>query len=105
MATEKRLKLHQMLVDILGNENVYFQPPESVKLKYPCILYFRKQASESPADNMKYQFWLQYDLILVDKNPDDGLMQKLAVGLPYCRYDRHYVSDNLHHDVFQITIP
>ena len=30
--------LHKILKEIIGNDNVYFQPPESAKLKYPRIL-------------------------------------------------------------------
>ena len=31
---DRRLKLHEELCDILGSRNVYFQPPETVKMKY-----------------------------------------------------------------------
>ena len=34
-----RLELDEELVKILGSKNVYFQPPESLKLNYPAIVY------------------------------------------------------------------
>ena len=37
--TERRLELHEILCTILGSRNVYFQPPESIKMNYPAIVY------------------------------------------------------------------
>ena len=34
-----RLDLQTFLEEILESRNVYFQPPESVKMKYPAIVY------------------------------------------------------------------
>ena len=38
---QRRLQLHEILVGILGNENVYFQPPANLVMQYPCIRYER----------------------------------------------------------------
>ena len=37
--SKPRSELNAKFKSILGNSNVYFQPPESVKLKYDCIIY------------------------------------------------------------------
>lgn len=34
-----RLDLQTFLEELLESKNVYFQPPESVKMKYPAIVY------------------------------------------------------------------
>ena len=34
-----RLDLQALLEDLLGSRNVYYQPPESVKMNYPAIVY------------------------------------------------------------------
>ena len=34
--------LHNILLN-LGITNVYFQPPATKKMEYPCILYKKKQ--------------------------------------------------------------
>lgn len=104
MATKTRKSLHQTLVNLLGSSNVYFQPPESFKLKYPCIVYFRQGANQIYADNGNYITNMAYDVTLINRDPDDGLVEKFISELPMCRYDRHYVSDNLHHDVFVVTL-
>jgi len=39
----RRIQLHEILCDVLGTRNVYFQPPESVDMNYPAIGIFEKQ--------------------------------------------------------------
>ena len=49
-----RLNLQTTLETILGSRNVYFQPPESVKLKYPAIVYSRNDIMNQFADDGVY---------------------------------------------------
>lgn len=95
----RRLKLHQILVDILGSGNVYFQPPASIQMKYPCIIYGRQSTNEKRANNNLYNLTKRYQITVVDKNPDSAIPDKVA-RLPLCIFDRHYNKDNLNHDVF-----
>lgn len=97
-----RLKLHEELVDILGTRNVYFQPPESVKINYPCIVYERNGGDTQFANDKPYTFAHRYSVTVIDKNPDSDIIAKLALHFPLCIYDRHYTSDNLNHDVFNL---
>ena len=36
-----RLELQSKLEELLGTRNVYYQPPESIKIGYPAIVYFK----------------------------------------------------------------
>lgn len=96
---DRRLMLHDILLNICPN--VYFNPPENVKLKYPCILYKRSNARTNYADNKTYQFMIRYQITIIDKDPDTSLIDKVK-DLPYCTFDRHYTNSNLNHDVFDI---
>ena len=98
----KRLTLNQNLIDLLGSENVYFQPPESVRLKYPCIIYSRQTGDSEYADNMNYKFFYRYQVIYIDRNPDNDFVEKMLKRFPMCIYDNHYVADNLNHEVFNL---
>lgn len=91
------------LQDILETlaATVYFQPPESVKLSYPCIVYSRSSAKTAFADDNPYSYENQYQVTVIDKDPDSGIPEKVAM-LPKCTHVRTYVSDNLHHDVFTL---
>lgn len=96
-----RHKLHEELVEALGNNRVYFQPPESVKLKYPCIIYKRATGFERNADDESYLMRIRYTVTLIDPNPDSQIIDKI-MRIHYCSFDRHYVADNLNHDVFNV---
>lgn len=97
----KRIELQAILEEILGSSNAYFQPPASVKMKYPAIVYKRKSINADHANDSIYRQLPEYELILIDPNPDSEFVDKI-LQLPFCRYDRHYVADNLNHDVFSI---
>ena len=102
---DKRLELDALLrkvmKDVSGVENVYFQPPENLLLKYPAVVYSRSDIRNRPADDMVYSQFTFYDLTVIDKNPDSLLVYAVA-SLPRCKFGRHYKSDNLNHDTFTI---
>lgn len=96
-----RLELHSLLVSTLGSGNVYFQPPESLQMKYPCIVYSRNRTDDKFADNKRYLHKKRYSVKVIDKNPDSAIPDKIA-QLPLCSFDRHYTADNLNHDVYNL---
>lgn len=97
----RRLELHQILKEILGSDNVYFQPPEKFKMKYPCIVYERSDYDIIHADDYPYITRKRYQITVIDPNPDSKLPDKIA-GLPTIRFDRHFATSNLNHDVFEL---
>lgn len=97
----RREKLQETLIDILGSDNVYFQPPPSILLKYPCIVYHRDFRSMSYADNKPYKHKQRYQVTVIDPNPDSTIHEKVA-ELPLCSYDRNFTTDNLNHDVYDL---
>ena len=96
-----RLDLQTRFEEILGSRNVYYQPPASVIMQYPAIVYSRRNISTHFAGDTIHIQRPAYDVVLIDKNPDSSYVAKI-LQIPYSRYDRHYVSDNLHHDSFTI---
>lgn len=96
-----RLNLQTELETILGSCNVYYQPPESVKMKYPAIVYSRKNIDNIFADDTVYTQNHSYELTVIDPNPDSEIVMKVS-RLPACTFDRHYTVDNLNHDVFRL---
>lgn len=96
-----RLKLHELLCEVLGSRQVYFQPPESVKMKYPAIVYSRNNIGNEHANDSVYMQSPSYTITVIDKNPDSEIVDKIS-RLPMCRFDRHFTADNLNHDTFTI---
>ena len=100
-AQDRRLELDAILRDILGNNHTYFEPPTNLTMEYPCIRYSRSHIGTVYADNKSYLKHKRYELILIYEDADDDLPDKLTDELPVS-HDRHYVTDDLHHDVFTI---
>lgn len=96
-----RLELHSLLQELLGSSNVYYQPPESIKMQYDAIRYSKQTIMSRYANDRKYMMRDCYELIVISRLPDNPVIKKL-LELPYCSYDRHYIADNLHHDVLTI---
>ena len=97
-----RLKLHEELVNALGSRYVYFQPPESVKLHYPCIIYKRATGFDRYGDDESYITRIRYTVTYIDKNPDSEIVLDRIRKIHMCSYDRHFTADNLNHDVFNV---
>ena len=97
----QRLDLHAVLKAIPGVGNVYFQPPESSKISYPCIIYRRDASVTDHADNLPYRRILRYQVTVIDRDADSEIPSEVA-QLPSCVFDRHYTADNLNHDVFTL---
>lgn len=98
-----RLVLHELLCEKLGSRNVYFQPPESVKMKYPAIRYSRNRIENTSADNVTYRQDVSYTITVIDRDPDSEIVEKVS-AIPHIMYDRSYVADNLNHDVFILFV-
>ena len=98
-----RLELQQAFEDILGTRNVYFEPPSTIRMNFPAIVYERSKVKSDYAGNRKYKNDRVYDAVLISRDPDSPFIDSL-LELPYCSYDRHYVADNLHHDAFTIYL-
>lgn len=96
-----RTSLQKILESICPN--VYFQPPSSpqMSLTYPCIVYSRDSGDSLYADNLGYVYHTRYQVQVIARDPDYiETIQRKLLDIPYCRTDRHYTADNLHHDTF-----
>lgn len=101
MAQHRRLELQSLFENLLGSRNVYFQPPESTKMIYPCIVYQRDSAISKFADNNPYNHAMRYQVTHIDRDPDSEVPDAIA-KLPLCVFTRHFTADNLNHDVYNL---
>lgn len=97
----ERMDLQTLLKGILEADNVYFQPPPTVKMVYPCIVYRRDSANTIFAGDKPYQNTKRYQVTVIDRDPDSLIPDKIAT-LPMCTFERFYTADNLNHDVFKL---
>lgn len=96
-----RIELQRSLEEKIGSRNVYFQPPESTKIKYPAFIYNLSNIRTNKADNIKYKLMNEYTGMYITDDPDDPVIQEL-LSLPYTSFDRSYISENLYHNVYSI---
>ena len=98
----KRTKLHEKLKTLIGSSNVYFQPPESVQLSYPCVIYSIGEGDARHADGMVYSYVNSYEILFIFKKPNVGIIEQVLSTLPMCKMTRAYVADNLNHYAFRV---
>lgn len=94
-----RLDLQNLLENL--TPNVYFQPPATMQMQYPCIVYQMDNAHTEFAGNMPYTYAKRYQVTVIDRNPDSDIPDKIA-WLQSALFDRHYTAENLHHSVFTL---
>lgn len=107
MGLDRRLELHERLVEILGTSGqtetrVYFQPPATIRMKYPAIVYEKDGGWVLRADNKRYRGTQRYSVTVVDPDPDSEIAERILKAFSMCSYDRNFVSDNLNHDVLTL---
>lgn len=97
-----RLKLHEELCAILESRSVYFQPPESIKMKYPCIVYSKTGMDQRNANDRLYKGTNRYEVTYIDQNPDSEVPDKILAHFQMCKFDRTFKSENLNHNVLTL---
>jgi hypothetical protein len=94
-----RLEFQTLLEGI--TENVYFQPPSTFRMEYPCIRYERDGTSKDHADNELYRHANRYQVTVIDRNPDTELKDQVEL-LKYSNFERFFPADDLNHYVFSV---
>lgn len=99
--TKTRLEFQTFLETLKGDRNVYYQPPNNTRMKYPAIRYNLADLKNIPADDIAYLQGTAYQLMYITDDPDDVMIKTLS-KLPFCKFDRWYAADNLNHYVYII---
>lgn len=97
----RRQLLHQLLKELPGVKKVYFQADENIKMEYPCIVYERSFVETQFASNQVYRKTKRYQVTIIDRSPDSEIPEAFE-QMTMWSFDRHFVTDNLHHDIYQL---
>ncbi len=97
----KRIDLHKKLRKILGSDQIYFQPPRNVQLKFPCIIYDLNRYDIKYADDKKYLGTKGYTVTYVSPDPDDSTWEDI-LELPLSSFNRFFTADDLNHWVLEL---
>ncbi len=96
-----RSQLQALLADLSGVTAAYFQPPATVKMTYPCIVYRLDDIDTKFANNNPYMHKKRYMVTVIDRDPD-SLIPDAVAKLPSCVFLRFYVADQLNHTVYNL---
>lgn len=94
-----RTELQTLLETVLGSSFVYFQPPPTFYMQYPCIVYSRSDVDAKHADNNPYSNTKRYQVTIIDRDPDSLIPDKVG-ALQSAEFQRFYEEDGLNHDVY-----
>lgn len=100
----RRLALQAQLEGILGSRNVYFQPPASIFIKYPCIVYSFDGEEVRHSNNLTYIKRYKFDMTFITKDAEPSDTLSALDSIPYCKLERVYQSDNLHHFSYKLVV-
>ena len=98
----RRLQLQQEFKTLLGSSNVYFQPPKTISLKYPCVIYNREAPHILRANNKPYKITQRYKVTYITKDPADPMINRMIEAFEMIAPTRFFVSDNLYHNNYTL---
>lgn len=103
---ERRLQLDDKIRALLNSENVYFQPPASIRMHYPAVRYKYADPFTLSADDKNYHRRRKYTGVYIHLDPDDYFVERMVDSLRNENIsafsERRYEADNLYHDPFTI---
>lgn len=97
-----RLNLQSKLETFLGSNNVYFQPPTNLNMRYPAIVYKINNIDSKHADDKNYKLTDVFQVILIVYDPDDPRIHSIMETFDNCRFVTAYEKDGLRHYVYNI---
>lgn len=97
-----RKELEYKFYELLGNNNVYFQPPDNVHMLYPCIVYRLDGVYNNHADNKSYHRVKRYSVTHIYKDVRQEKIDEFLDTFKLINYDTRFTSDNLYHDVYTL---
>ena len=96
-------QLREVLEEVTGLTNrIYYQPPENLKINYPCVVFENSNALTEYADNKPYVATKRYAVTLMSTTADNDQYKDPILMLPMCTFDREFKSDGIVHSVFNI---
>lgn len=95
-----RLDLQEELEKFLPN--VYYQPPSTKTMKYPCIVYNKIPKSKSLANNGVYLSKQGYQLMVIEHDPDSKIADEIELSFWNCSISQYYTVNNLNHTTLNL---
>lgn len=84
-------------------DQVYFQPPENLKIRYPAVVFHLSKIEIDHASDVPYKGAKEYSVTLITKDPEPDVIDEI-LKIPYSSLDTTYISDGMNHFVFTVYL-
>nr|DAY36821.1 MAG TPA: tail completion protein [Caudoviricetes sp.] len=95
--------LLHMLQQAVQHYQVYFQPPENLKITYPAVIFHLSKIEIDHASDVPYKGAKEYSVTLITKDPEPDVIDEI-LKIPYSSLDTTYISDGMNHFVFTVYL-
>lgn len=95
--------LLHLLRQAVQHNQVYFQPPENLKIVYPAIVFHLSKIEVDHASDVPYKGAKEYSVTLITKDPEPDVIDEI-LKIPYSSLDTTYISDGMNHFVFTVYL-
>lgn len=90
-----RLELHSELLKFF--DNVYYQPPSNIVMKYPCAVLNKIKGFKNFSNDSSYLKIQAYSLTLIEFDPDSSKANDIEEHFEYCEVGQYFSVDGLNH--------
>ena len=85
-------------------ENVYYDPPTSIQMKFPCFRFTMNNTDSKYADNLSYLRTKRWAITFITRDVEelDDVINQMLIKFKYCTHETTFKADNLNHAVFNL---
>ena len=98
----KRVDIQEKFKFLLGSNNVYYQPPANLKMKYPAIVYSLDGLDVKRFDNTRLINKNCFSVTHIYRNESENLVETMLKNFEYISFDNRSIVDGIYNDHFTI---
>lgn len=97
-------ELRDKLYLVNNTKNVYYDPPESIRMEYPCFRFELNNIDVRHADNYAYARKPRWSVTYITRDVEEieEVSRQMLDIFQYCNFDTSYRADNLQHSVYNL---
>ena len=98
----KRVDIQDKFKFLLGSNNVYYQPPANLKMKYPAIVYSLDGLDVKRFDNTRLINKNCFSVTHIYRNESENLVETMLKNFEYISFDNRSIVDGIYNDHYTI---
>lgn len=98
----KRVDIQEKFKFLLGSNNVYYQPPANLKMKYPAIVYSLDGLDVKRFDNTRLINKNCFSVTHIYRNESENLVEAMLKNFEYVSFDNRSIVDGIYNDHYTI---